>query len=238
VSFELNEGETLAIVGESGAGKSLTALAILGLLPETASIIDGEIIWRDRNLLSQSESSLRKIRGKEIGMIFQEPSASMNPTFSVGSQLCEVIQLHRGTSKKEAKEIALALLDRVRIQNPVQRYKSYPHELSGGMLQRIMIAISMAGQPKLLIADEATTALDTSVQKQVLELIADIQEEYAMSLLFVTHNLGLVAEMADNVLVMKEGKIVEIASVHNLFNTPEHPYTSELLKATSGLIHT
>jgi ABC-type dipeptide/oligopeptide/nickel transport system ATPase component len=222
-------------VGESGAGKSLTALAILGLLPETASITNGEIIWRNLNLLSQSEPSLRKIRGKEIGMIFQEPSASMNPTFSVGSQLCEVIQLHRGKSKKEAKEIALALMDRVRIQNPVQRYKSYPHELSGGMLQRVMIAIAIAGHPKLLIADEATTALDTSVQRQVLELIADIQEEYVMSLLFVTHNLGLVAEMADRVLVMKEGEIVEMASVHNLFNTPKHPYTSELLKASSGL---
>lgn len=162
----------------------------------------------------------------------------MNPTFSVGSQLREVIQVHRGKSKKEAKESALALMDRVQIQNPVQRYKSYPHELSGGMLQRMMIAIAIACRPKLLIADEATTALDASVQRQVLELLADIQEEYKMSLLFVTHNLGLVAEMADRVVVMKEGKVVEIASVHNLFKNPAHAYTSELLRACPGLENT
>ncbi|MBL4575102.1 MAG: ABC transporter ATP-binding protein, partial [Opitutaceae bacterium] len=220
---------------ESGAGKSLTGLAILGLLPDTASITQGKIIWEGSDILIQTKSSRRKIRGKEIGMVFQEPSSSMNPTFSVGSQLSEVLRVHRGKSRRESKKTALALMQRVKIHDHVQRFKSYPHELSGGMLQRKMIAIAIASRPKLLIADEATTALDASVQRQILELIADLQEEYNMSLLLITHNLGLVAEMADRVLVMKQGKVIETASVYDLFKKPEQIYTRELLKACPGL---
>ncbi|MGH8019365.1 MAG: ATP-binding cassette domain-containing protein [Opitutaceae bacterium] len=234
LSFSIASGEILAVVGESGAGKSMTGLAVLGLVPPPLRMKAGAIFWKNYNLLKIDEPAMRRIRGREIGLVFQEPSASMNPAIAVGRQVAEVLQVHRGLSRDDARKEAIALMDRVRIADPARRFHAYPHEMSGGMLQRIAIAIAIACKPDLLIADEPTAALDASVQRDVLELLAGIQRDSGMAMLFVTHNLALVAEMADRVLVMREGREVEQAGVFDLFESPQSEYTRELLAASRG----
>jgi ABC-type dipeptide/oligopeptide/nickel transport system ATPase component len=231
LSFSIAKGETLAVVGESGAGKSMTGLAVMGLVPPPLRVTAGEILWRGRDLARLPERDLRALRGGEIGMIFQEPTAAINPAIKVGAQIAEVIRVHLGLDRAAARARAIAAMDRVRIADAARRYHAYPHELSGGMLQRVAIAIAIACEPELLIADEPTTALDASVQRGVLELLAEIQAASGMAMLFVTHNLALVAEMADRVLVMRDGREVEQAGVYALFERPQADYTRELLAA-------
>jgi ABC-type dipeptide/oligopeptide/nickel transport system ATPase component len=232
LSFAIAKGETLAVVGESGAGKSMTGLAVMGLVPPPLRVSAGEILWRGRDLTKLSERELRTLRGGEIGMVFQEPTAAINPAIKVGTQIAEVIRVHLGLDRAAARARAVAAMDRVRIADAARRYHAYPHELSGGMLQRVAIAIAIACEPELLIADEPTTALDASVQRGVLELLAEIQAASGMAMLFVTHNLALVAEMADRVLVMRDGRAVEQAGIYALFEDPQADYTRELLAAS------
>jgi ABC-type dipeptide/oligopeptide/nickel transport system ATPase component len=232
LSFSISAGETLAVVGESGAGKTMTGLAVLGLVPPPLRVSTGTVNWRGRDLLRLPERELRAIRGVDIGLVFQEPSAAIDPAMKVGAQIAEVLQVHRGLGRAAAKTRAIALMDRVRIADAAHRSSAYAHEMSGGMLQRVAIAIAIACAPKLLIADEPTTALDASVQRGVLELLAELQRELGMAMLFVTHNLGLVAEMADRVLVMRHGRMVEQAGVYALFENPQAEYTRELLAAS------
>jgi len=229
LSFSIDARETLAVVGESGAGKSMTGLAILGLVPEPLRLAGGTVTWKGRDLTKYSERELQSVRGAEIGLVFQEPSSAMNPAIKVGAQIAEVLRVHRSLNRNEAKARAVELMNRVHILDAEKRFHAYPHEMSGGMLQRVAIAIAIACEPDLLIADEPTTALDASVQRGVLELLAEIQEASRMAVLFITHNLGLVAEMADRVLVMREGREVEQASVCELFENPQTDYTRELL---------
>ena len=236
VSFSIDQESTLALVGESGAGKSMTGLAVQRLVPDPGRITEGRIVWKGVDLLSLPEARMRKIRGGEIGTVWQEPSSVMNPAIKVGRQIAEVVKVHTGVSAREARRRAIELLDHVRIPDAANRYHAYPGELSGGMLQRVVIAAAIACRPDLLIADEATTALDASVQRQVLELIAELQTEIGMALLFVTHNLALVAEMADQVAVMRHGRIVESGAVLDLFENPKDGYTRELLGASPNLL--
>jgi peptide/nickel transport system permease protein len=230
VSFDVGSGETLAIVGESGSGKSLTATSLLGLLPPTASA-RGTAAFDGRDLLSLDEAELRKLRGDGIAMIFQDPMSSLNPVHTVGVQVAEAIRAHRPLSAAAARTKALALFRRVGIADPERRLDSYPHELSGGMRQRVMIAIAVANRPALLIADEPTTALDATIQAQILDLLADLRQEGGLSLIFITHNLGIVAEIADRVVVMYAGCVVEQGPVAQVFAAPLHPYTQALLAA-------
>jgi len=232
LSFSVAKGETLAVVGESGAGKSMTGLAVMGLVPPPLRVTAGEILWNGRDLARLPERELRRLRGCAIGMVFQEPTAAINPAIKVGAQIEEVIRVHLGLDRMAARARAIAALERVHIVDAARRYHAYPHELSGGMLQRVAIAIAIACEPELLIADEPTTALDASVQRGVLELLAEIQQASGMALLFVTHNLALVAEMADRVLVMRDGREVEQAGVYDLFERPQAEYTRELLAAS------
>ena len=234
VSFTLEKGATLALVGESGAGKSITGLAIMRLVPWPGSVAGGVVRWKGENIAGFGAKRLRRFRGGEVAMIFQEPSAMMNPVFPIGEQVAEVIRVHRGLSSRDSKREALAMLDRVRISEAARRYDDYPHQMSGGMLQRVMIAQAMACHPDLLIADEPTTALDAAVQREIMELLDELQSESGMALLLVTHNLGLVAEMADNVVVMKDGAVVEAAGVGDLFARPASDYTRSLLAAMPG----
>jgi oligopeptide/dipeptide ABC transporter ATP-binding protein len=230
VSLRLCEGETLALVGESGCGKSVTALAVMRLLDANARI-SGTLRFRGRDLGALSDEAMRGIRGAEIGMIFQEPMTSLNPVFRIGDQIGEVLELHRGLDRAAAGRAAVELLARVRIPDPARRAEQYPHELSGGMKQRVMIAMALACDPALLIADEATTALDVTIQAQILELLRALQEESGMAILLITHDLGVVAQFAARVAVMYAGEIVEEAPVRQLFRTPLHPYTRALLRA-------
>ena len=232
LSFTMAKGETLAVVGESGAGKSMTGLALLGLVPPPLRVSAGTITWQGRELTRAREREWRSLRGGEIGMVFQEPSAAVNPAMKVGPQIEEVLRVHLGLDRRSARARAIAAMDRVHIADAGRRYHAYPHELSGGMLQRIAIAIAISCEPELLIADEPTTALDASVQRSVLELIAEIQRAADMAVLFITHNLALVAEMADRVLVMRDGRAVEEAGVLDLFAHPRSDYTRELLAAS------
>jgi peptide/nickel transport system ATP-binding protein len=234
VSFAIGEGATLALVGESGAGKSMTGLAVMRLVPWPGRITGGMIRWKGENLAGYSKARLRAFRGAEVAMIFQEPSAMMNPVYPIGDQVAEVIRVHRNLAARDAKREALAMLDRVRIADVARRYGDYPHQMSGGMLQRVMIAQAMACRPALLIADEPTTALDAVVQREIMELLDELQAETGMSLLLITHNLGLVAEMADNVVVMKDGRVAESAPVRDLFARPASDYTRSLLAAVPG----
>ncbi len=228
VSFEISRGKTLAIVGESGSGKSMTALSVLQLVPEPAGYIEsGRIVYEGKDLLDLTWEQMRDLRGKEISMIFQEPMTSLNPVFTIGTQMIEAMTLH-GTSRKEAKTRALELLRRVELKDPVQAMRQYPHELSGGMRQRVMIAMALSNEPKLLIADEPTTALDVTVQKQILELLVKLQQETGMAMLLITHDLGIVAQVAQDVVVMYAGKVVESATVQDLYTRPQHPYTKAL----------
>lgn len=232
VSFELNEGEVLAIVGESGCGKSVTAQTIMKLNPmPPAKIVNGEILLCDKDIAKTSEKEMMKIRGKDVSMIFQDPMTCLNPTMQVGKQLTEAIRHHRKLSKDEAEKEAIRLLDLVKIPNAKQRAKQYPHEFSGGMRQRVMIAMALSCAPKLLIADEPTTALDVTIQAQIMDLLQEIKEKTNTAIILITHDLGVVASMADRVAVMYAGKIVETGSAEDIFYRPAHPYTKALLKS-------
>ncbi|MFF2448419.1 ABC transporter ATP-binding protein [Neobacillus sp. NPDC058068] len=231
VSFAIREGETVCIVGESGCGKSITALSLMQLIPENGKVEGGEIIFSGKNLLDLTKKDIRRLRGNEIGMIFQEPMTSLNPVFTIGEQMIEPIQEHLLLSKKDAYKKAMELITMLGIPNAEKIVNLYPHELSGGMLQRIMIAIALSCNPKLIIADEPTTALDVTIQAQILDLLRDIKKEFNTSMLLITHDLGVVAEMADYVVVMYAGKVVEEGPVLELFKNPQHPYTKGLLKA-------
>lgn len=235
-SFRVKKGKTLGIVGESGCGKSVTSLSIMRLIPTPpGNISAGEIWFEGKNILSIDEEEMRSLRGNKISMIFQEPMTSLNPVFTIGDQISEVFRIHRGKSKKEARELSIEMLRKVRIPSPEVRIDEYPHQLSGGMRQRVMIAIALACQPKLLIADEPTTALDVTIQAQILELMNELQREQEMSTILITHDLGVVAETCDDVVVMYGGKIVERAPAERLFNCPKHPYTLGLLESIPRL---
>ena len=230
VSFSLEPGKTLGIVGESGCGKSVTALSIMGLVPQPPGrIAAGEILFEGRDLLKLSAAELRALRGDRLSMIFQEPMSSLNPAFTIGEQIAEGILKHRPVSRREAKERAIEMLHRVRIPSPERRYAEYPHKFSGGMRQRVMIAMALACEPRLLIADEPTTALDVTIQAQILDLMRSLREETGTAIILITHDLGVVAELADDVAVMYAGRLVEHASVAQLFARPQHPYTIGLL---------
>ncbi len=235
VSFEVREGETLALVGESGCGKSVTALSILRLIPEPPGKIAGAIRLQGRDLLRLSDRAMRDIRGNDISMIFQEPMTSLNPVLTIGRQLGETLRLHHGISRKAAERRALEMLDLVGIPEPRRRLADYPHRLSGGMRQRVMIAIALACDPKLLIADEPTTALDVTIQAQILDLMKDLKRRMDAAIVLITHDLGVVAEVAERVMVMYAGRKVEEAPVRELFRTPRHPYTQGLLGAVPKL---
>lgn len=231
VTFTVPKGKTLGIVGESGSGKSITSLSILRLLPQSGKIKEGEILFKGQNLLDLSDKKMRDVRGNVISMIFQEPMTSLNPVFTVGEQISESIIIHEKLSKKEAMKKAVDLLTLVGIPSPQQRVKQYPYELSGGMRQRVMIAMALACNPEILIADEPTTALDVTIQAQILGLIKELQHRLGMSVIFITHDLGVVAETCNYVAVMYAGQVVEYADVVSLFKKPKHPYTVGLLNS-------
>ncbi|MGE0993090.1 ABC transporter ATP-binding protein [Bacillus sp. GMa5/2] len=231
VSFAVREGETVCVVGESGCGKSVTALSIMGLIAESGSVVVGDILYEGKSLLGMKEKELRSLRGNDIAMIFQEPMTSLNPVFTVGEQIVETLREHELLSKNEAYKKAIELIRKVGIARADEIVHSYPHELSGGMLQRIMIAVALSCNPKLLIADEPTTALDVTIQAQILDLLRQVKEEFKTSILLITHDLGVVAEMADYVVVMYGGKVIEEAQVLEIFQNPKHPYTKGLLKS-------
>lgn len=232
VSLRVREGETVCIVGESGCGKSVSAMSIMGLVEEPGGkVVDGQIHFNGKDLLKLSKNELRTIRGNDIAMIFQEPMSSLNPVLKIGQQIMEPLIVHQKMSKKEARARAIELIEQVGISRAAQIADSYPHELSGGMLQRIMIAIAISCNPKLLIADEPTTALDVTIQAQILDMLREFKKQSNMSMMLITHDLGVVAEMADYVIVMYAGKIVEEGEVVKLFESPQHPYTQGLLKS-------
>jgi peptide/nickel transport system ATP-binding protein len=229
VSFSIEKGQTLGIVGESGSGKSVTCLTIMGLNAKRGTTSSGEAIWKGKNILGAKSSTLREIRGDEISMIFQDPMTSLNPVHSIGRQLVEAVQLHRDVTKRVARARAVELLNAVGIPKAQTRIDDYPHQFSGGMRQRVMIAMALINDPDLLIADEPTTALDVTTQAQILTLMKRLQEDFGSAILIITHDLGVVAEVADEVLVMYAANVVEQAEVHNLFNQPQHPYTWGLM---------
>ncbi|WP_196229382.1 ATP-binding cassette domain-containing protein, partial [Brucella anthropi] len=232
VSFDIAEGETVALVGESGSGKSVSALSILKLLPyPSASHPSGEILFNGKDLMKASEPELRRVRGNDITMIFQEPMTSLNPLHSVERQIGEILKMHQGMGEQAARARTLELLNEVGIREPEKRLSAFPHQLSGGQRQRVMIAMALANKPKLLIADEPTTALDVTVQAQILKLLAELKAAQGMSMLFITHDLGIVRKIADKVCVMSKGKIVEAGPTKEIFENPQHPYTKHLLAA-------
>lgn len=235
VSFYLDRGELLGLVGESGCGKSITALSLMRLIAPPGKIVGGEIIFDGKNLLTLSDSEMRQMRGDDIGMIFQDPMTSLNPVFTVGEQIAEALRLHRKLSRKEARLAAIEAMREVAIPDPSRRANDYPHQLSGGMRQRVMIAMALACNPKLLIADEPTTALDVTIQAQILELLDDLRRQRELAVLLITHDLGVVAEVADRVAVMYTGRIVEQSPVDELFARPKHPYTEGLLRSVPKL---
>ncbi len=235
VSFHVDEGELLGLVGESGCGKSITALSIMRLISSPGKIVGGSIKFSELELTTASEGRMRQIRGNDIAMIFQDPMTSLNPVYTVGEQIAEALRLHRKLDKKAAWEAAIASMDEVAIPSPSRRVNDYPHQLSGGMRQRVMIAMALACEPELLIADEPTTALDVTIQAQILELLNDLRETRKLAILLITHDLGVVAETADRVCVMYTGKIVEESPVDELFEEPKHPYTRGLLHSVPKL---
>lgn len=229
VSFNLKKGETLAIVGESGCGKSVLCKSLMRILPYNGYIKNGEVLLKSSDLVKKAEKEMEDIRGKNISMIFQDPMTSLNPTISIGKQIAEAVIIHQGISKSEAKKRAIELIELVGIDNPEKRFKQFPHHFSGGMRQRIVIAIALACNPDVLIADEPTTALDVTIQAQIIDLIKDLQHKIGLSIIFITHDLGVVATIADRIAVMYAGKIVEIGTVEDIFYDPRHPYTWGLL---------
>jgi oligopeptide transport system ATP-binding protein len=236
VSFTVEKGRTLGIVGESGCGKSVTALSIMGLIPKPpARIVDGSVLFDGRDLTKLSERQLEDVRGRQVAMIFQDPMTSLNPTFKIGSQITETLRRHFDMSREAARKRAVELLEEVGIPDAAGRLDDYPHQFSGGMRQRVMIAIALSCNPALLIADEPTTALDVTIQAQILDLLERLREEYEMAMIIITHDMGVVAEAADDVAVMYAGQIVEQASVLELYENPEHPYTEALLGALPQL---
>ena len=236
VSFHVNKGESLAIVGESGSGKSVTVQTVMKLIPmPPGRIASGEILFKDRDIVKMNEAEMRKIRGGEIGMIFQDPMTSLNPTMTVGKQIAEGIMMHQKVSHKEAMAKALEMLKAVNKPNPEERLNSYPHQFSGGMRQRVVIAIALACNPDLLIADEPTTALDVTVQAQILDLMNELKSKMNTAIILITHDLGVVADLAERVIVMYGGEIMEEASVHDIFKDPKHPYTWGLIKSIPRL---
>jgi len=235
VSFEIEEGETVALVGESGCGKSIVALSVLDLVPAPGRIVRGEVRFGQDDLLHVTPKYLRQVRGGEIGMVFQEPGAALNPVFPIGRQIAEVLELHQGLSRSDAQAEAVRVLGNVGIPDPEKRANAYPFELSGGMSQRAVIAIATCTHPKLLIADEPTTALDVTVQAEILDLLRDLQDRYRMAILLITHDLGVVVEMAQKILVMYTGKLFETGPTEAIFNNPRHPYTKGLLGAITRL---
>lgn len=242
ISFDVSAGEVLAIVGESGSGKSVTSLAIMRLveLSSSGKVTDGQMRFSRADgdiidLRTASESTMRTIRGNDIAMIFQEPLTSLNPVYSVGNQLAEVLRVHKGLSRREAKKGVIELMERVRIPEPERRARQYPHQMSGGMRQRVVIAMALACQPKVLIADEPTTALDVTIQAQILALLRELKNDLDAGIIFITHDMGVVAEIADRVLVMRKSHAIETSSVESIFHSPQHPYTKKLLSAVPKL---
>ena len=238
ISFAIDKGQTVGLVGESGCGKSVTSLSIMRLIQSPPGMIDGSSVkLGDKVLLKVSEAQMRKIRGNQISMIFQEPMTSLNPVFTIGNQIGEVFRIHQGANKKEAREKSIEMLRLVKIPAPEKRIDEYPHQLSGGMRQRVMIAMALACRPELLIADEPTTALDVTIQAQILDLMDQLQKELNMAILLITHDLGVVAEVCDYVIVMYAGKIAEEGPVKEIFTNPQHPYTKGLLQSIPRLGH-
>lgn len=235
VSFDLGPRETLGIVGESGSGKSVTAYSVLRLVSRPGRIVGGQILFRDKDLVKATEAEMRRIRGNDISIIFQEPMTSLDPLYTVGNQLLEAITLHQGLRGDAARQAAIQALDSVGIPDPTRRIDSYPHQMSGGMRQRVMIAIALSCNPEVLVADEPTTALDVTIQAKILDLLKDLRTRREMALMLITHNMGLVAEMCDRVVVMHGGRIVESAEVRDLFAAPAHPYTRGLLRSIPTL---
>ncbi len=237
VSFTVGRGEILGLVGESGCGKSMTALSLMRLLPAAATISAGSVRFDGQDLLAVSARQMRRLRGKDISMVFQEPMAALDPAFTIGYQLIETLNAHESMSRAEARDRAIQMLDRVGITNAASRLDDYPHQFSGGMRQRVMLAMALLMEPKLLLADEPTTALDVTVQSQILDLIAELQDDMHLSVILITHNLGVVHEIADRVAVMYAGEIVEIAPTRRIFENPQHPYTQGLMLSMPDLAH-
>jgi peptide/nickel transport system ATP-binding protein len=232
VDISIDRGETVCVVGESGCGKSVTAMTVLKLLPmPPGKIVAGQVLWQGRDLVPLSTAEMQKIRAKEIAIVFQEPMTSLNPVFTVGEQIAESLRLHEGLSKKDALDRAVEMLKLVRIPTPERRVNDYPHQFSGGMRQRVMIAMALSCKPQLLIADEPTTALDVTIQAQILDLLNDLKEQFGMAVMLITHAMGVVAEVAQRVVVMYAGKVVEEAPVAELFARPRHPYTQGLIRS-------
>jgi oligopeptide/dipeptide ABC transporter ATP-binding protein len=232
VSFSIFAGHTVGLVGESGSGKSVTAMSILRLLPnESSQITNGEVWFQSENLARSTEARMRSIRGNQIGMVFQEPMTSLNPVFTIGEQISEVFRIHRDMSRRDARGAAIEMLRKVKIPSPEQRVDEFPHQLSGGMRQRVMIAMALACRPQLLIADEPTTALDVTIQAQIMKLIRDLQAEFSMAVMLITHDLGIVSEFCQEICVMYGGRIVERGPVKEVFSNPSHPYTRGLLQS-------
>ncbi len=236
VSFTINKGEVMGLVGESGCGKSVTSLSIMRLVDTPGKIVGGQIIFKGEDLLKKSEEEMRKLRGSEIAMIFQEPMTALNPVYTIGDQIMESVLIHQDVNEEEAKKKTIEMLDLVGIPDPAERFNEYPHEMSGGMRQRAMIAMAMSCNPDLLISDEATTALDVTIQAQILELMKDLQRKSGMAILFITHDLALVAEMTNSVAVTYTGKIVESSDVRSIFKDPRHPYTYGLLNSIPSFL--
>ncbi|MGB9612971.1 MAG: ABC transporter ATP-binding protein [Candidatus Margulisiibacteriota bacterium] len=236
VNFSVDKGEILGIVGESGSGKSTLALSLMRLIYPPGRIVSGEVIFDGKDLLKLSEAEMVKIRGAKISMIFQDPFSSLNPVFSIGNQIAEVVQLHQGLSRREAWQKAIEMLDMVHIKDPASRIKDYPHQFSGGMQQRVMIAMALACQPELLIADEPTTALDVTIQAEILKLLKELQEKFNLSIIYITHNFGIVKAICDRVVVMYGGKVIEEGKTKDVFEVPKTSYTRKLIDCLRELI--
>lgn len=235
VSFHMDVKETVALVGESGCGKTIVALSLIKLIQPPGRVVNGRILFEGKDLLRMESDELRQVRGGGIGMIFQEPGAALNPVYTIGDQIAGVLRLHRSLGKHEAQKVAIELLGETGIPEPEKRVRAYPFELSGGMQQRALIAIAISGRPKLLIADEPTTALDVTVQAEILDLLAYLQEQYGMAILLISHDIGVVADVAQRIMVMYSGKVVEVADTEDLFRDPRHPYTQALLNSVPQL---